>query len=504
MIVTLTVGGIQDEPAELIVLGLFEDQASLGPAAAAVDAALGGQIAQLMADGDFAPKAKEQALLYTTGRAAAKRVLLVGLGKADKLTAESIRVAAGLAATRVLALGVKKYHTEVFGRHLGQVSLAEAVQAMVEGTELALYEFTELKSGGNGGRAKVEEVVINLADPAGLPEAEAGLAAGQAIVAGTSLTRDLVNWPGNYATPAFLAQQAQKLAETTRLTCRVLDEAELKTLQMGGLLGVSEGSSQPPKFIILEHNADRAGLDTIVLVGKSVTFDSGGISIKPAEGMERMRSDMGGGAAVMGAMLAISTLGLPLHVVALLPATENMPDGRAFRPGDVLRMMNGKTVEVISTDAEGRLILGDALCYAARYAPKAVIDIATLTGARTVALGDQAIGLFSNDEALVARFVAAGQETWERVWRLPLFDEYADKLKSFAADMKNTGGRDGGACIAAAFLNQFVSYPWVHLDVAGLVSTETARPYTPPWATGLGARLLTQFLRDWAGERRLS
>src|SRR5579859_330572 len=199
MIVTLKVGGIQDEAADLIVLGLFEDEASLGPAAAAVDAALGGQIAQLMADGDFAPKSKEQALLYTTGRAVAKRVLLVGLGKADRLTAESIRVAAGLAATRVLALGVKKYHTEVLGVNAGRVGLAEAVQAMVEGAGLALYEFTELKSGGNGGRGKVEEVVINLAHPAGLPEAEAGLAAGLAIVAGTSLTRDLVNWPGNYA-----------------------------------------------------------------------------------------------------------------------------------------------------------------------------------------------------------------------------------------------------------------------------------------------------------------
>jgi leucyl aminopeptidase len=216
--------------------------------------------------------------------------------------------------------------------------------------------------------------------------------------------------------------------------------------------------------------------------------------------MDRMRSDMAGGAAVMGAMLAVTTLALPLHVVALVPATENMPGGRALKPGDILRAMNGKTIEVINTDAEGRLILADALCYAARYNPKAVVDIATLTGARTIALGDQAIGLFSNDDGLVQRFVVAGQKTFERVWQLPLFEEYADNLKSFAADMKHQGGKGGGACIAAAFLNKFVTYPWVHLDVAGLVSTETERPYTPRWATGLGARVLTQFLRDWAGK----
>jgi leucyl aminopeptidase len=501
MVFKLQVGGLQHEAAELIVLGLFEDEVGLGQAAAAIDQALGGQIAQLIADGDFARTARELSILYTAGRGAAKRILLVGLGREDKLSPESIRVAAGLAAKRVLGLGVKRYTTEVLGAGLGKVSLADAVQAVVEGTGLALYEFTELKSGANDDRHKIEEVTLVLADASGLKEAEAGLAVGKAIVAGTNLTRDLVNWPSNFATPTFLAQQAQKLADRAGLTCLVLEAAELKALKMGGLLGVSEASSQPPKFIVLEHNANRVGLDTIVLIGKGVTFDSGGISIKPAENMDRMRGDMAGGAAVMGAMLAVSTLALPLHVVALAPATENMPDGRALRPGDVLRAMNGKTVEVINTDAEGRLILADALCYAARYDPRAVIDIATLTGARTVALGDQAIGLFSNEDDLVERFVAAGNKTWERVWRLPLFDEYAEKLKSFAADLKNTGGRDGGACIAAAFLNQFVTYPWVHLDVAGLVSSETEKPYSPSWATGLGARLLTQFLRDWVETR---
>jgi len=494
----MKVGKIQNEETELIVLGLLEDQVSLGNTATEIDQALGGQISQIIADGDFKGKSKHLSLLYSGGKLASKRILLVGLGKESKLNPESIRVAAGTVAKRVLDLGVKKFAIEIFGVDCETISLADAVQAVVEGTGLALYEFTSLKSEIDDKKNKIDEITIVISDQVKLKEAEAGLAAGKAIVAGTSLTRDLVNWPGNYATPTFLAQQAQKLAETTNLACQVFDEAAMLGLGMGGLLGVSEGSDQPARFIVLEHNANNPDLDTIVLVGKGVTFDSGGISIKPADDMDRMRSDMAGGAAVMGAMLAVSMLALPLHVVALVPATENMPDGRALKPGDILKMMNGKTVEVINTDAEGRLILADALCFAARYNPRAVVDIATLTGARTVALGDQAIGLFSNNDDLFQRFDAAGQKTWERVWRLPLFDEYADNLKSFAADMKHAGGKGGGACVAAAFLNKFVAYPWVHLDVAGLVSSETEKAYTPRWATGLGARILTQFLRDWA------
>ena len=494
----LKVGEVQKEQTELIVLGVFEDQGGLGKSAIAIDQVSGGQITRIMADGDFKGKARELAVLYPAERGSAKRILLVGLGKLNKFNAESIRVAAGTAAKRVRELGVKKFNMDLFGAGLDKVNLADEVQALVEGTGLALYEFNELKSDLNKNGNKVEEVTIMLSNSSALKEAEAGLAAGKAIVAGTSLTRDLVNWPGNYATPTFLAQQAQKMAETCGMTCQVLEEAAMKELGMGGLLAVARGSDQPAKFIILEHNADRIDLDTIVLVGKGVSFDSGGISIKPGDDMDRMRSDMAGGAAVIGAMLAVSTLALPLHVVALVPSAENMPDGRAMKPGDILRIMNGKTVEVINTDSEGRLILADALCYAARYNPKMVVDIATLTGARTIALGDQAIGLFSNDENLVRRFSSAGQKTWERVWQMPLFEEYADNLKSFAADMKHQGGKGGGACIAAAFLNKFVSYPWVHLDVAGLVSSENEKPYTPRWATGLGARILTQVLRDWA------
>ena len=407
----LKVGEIQKEQAELVVLGLLEDQVVLGKAAAEMDQALGGQITRILSDGDFKGKAKELTLLYSAAGAAAKRVLLVGLGKESKLNSESIRIAAGVSAKRVLDLGVKKFAMEVFGADQEKVNLADAVQAVVEGAGLALYEFTPLKSETDDKKKKIEEITLVIPDHFDLKDAEAGLAAGKAIVAGTSLTRDLVNWPGNYATPTFLAQQAQKLAETTGLTCQVLDEAAYGwNWGWAACLVFLRGAISQPSlscWSIMPNNND---LDTIVLVGKGVTFDSGGISIKPADDMERMRSDMAGGAAVMGAMLAVSSMELPLHVVALVPATENMPSGKALKPGDILRMMNGKTVEVINTDAEGRLILADALSYAARYKPKAVVDIATLTGARTVALGDQAIGLFSNDDDLAQRFVTAGQK----------------------------------------------------------------------------------------------
>lgn len=497
MEIKLKVGNIQNEPAGCIVLSVFEDQPYLSAAATAVDQSLGQLITQVLTDRDFKAKPKESAVLYGNGMSAVKRVVLVGMGKQEKYNLESIRVAAGTAAKRVRELGVKKFSVELFGADLKKMPIAEVTQAMVEGITLALYEFTELKSDQSSRGNQIEEVTLFLSDAADQCEAQAGLAAGKAVSAGTYLTRDLVNWPGNYATPAFLAEKANQLATRNSLTCQVLEEDEMRKLGMGSLLGVAAGSAEPPKFIILEYNAGRPDLDTIVLVGKGVTFDTGGISIKPADDMARMRSDMAGSAAVLGAMLAVSEMNIPLHVVVLVPSVENMPDGKAFKPGDVLTAMNGKTIEVINTDCEGRMILADALCYAGRYQPRLVVDIATLTGARTQALGDQAIGLFTNDDDLAARFSVAGQKTYERVWQLPMFEEYAENLKSYVADMKHSGGKGGGASIAAVFLNKFVSYPWVHLDIAGLVSSETERPYTPRWATGLGARVITQFLRDW-------
>jgi leucyl aminopeptidase len=275
----------------------------------------------------------------------------------------------------------------------------------------------------------------------------------------------------------------------------------MQKLGMGALLGVASGSAQPPKFIIVEYR--KGGKKPfIALVGKSITFDSGGISIKPAENMDRMKDDMSGGAAVLGAIRTAAALGLPLNIVGLLPAAENMPGGRAYKPGDVLRTMSGQTIEIMNTDAEGRLILSDALAYACQYKPAMIVDIATLTGACGIALGQEASGMLGTDEKFKQRMREAGNKTGERVWELPLWEEYYEQIKSDIADMKNTGGRAGGVITAAALLSKFVQeYPWVHLDIAATAWSDKERPYTPKGATGIGVRLLTQFLRDLAGKQ---
>jgi leucyl aminopeptidase len=299
-------------------------------------------------------------------------------------------------------------------------------------------------------------------------------------------------------TPHSLAQAAQDMAAKNGLKCEVFNVGQISELGMGAMLGVTKGSDEPPQFIVLEHKPD-AG-QPVILVGKGITFDSGGISLKPGEGMGAMKGDMAGAAAVIGAMQAVAQLDLPLHVVALAPACENLPSGHAYKPGDVLKAMNGKTIEVISTDAEGRLILADALCYADRYKPSAVIDLATLTGACVVALGENvAAGIFSNDDALSAKVREAGAKAGEKLWPLPLYEEYKDKIKSEVADMKNTGGRSGGVGTSAIFLKEFTSYPWAHLDIAPMEADDKGGPYQPKGATGFGVRTLVEFLRAQAG-----
>jgi leucyl aminopeptidase len=281
------------------------------------------------------------------------------------------------------------------------------------------------------------------------------------------------------------------------LETHVLEISAAESMGMGAFVAVAKGSQEPGKFIVMEYNRDK-GFETIALVGKGITFDSGGISIKPSERMERMKDDMSGAAAVMAAMEAAAKLQLPLHVVGMIPATENLPDGKAYKPGDILKTLSGQTVEVISTDAEGRLILCDALTYSLRYKPKAIVDLATLTGACVIALGDYVTGLFGNDDALVKRIEEASKKTGEKVWRLPLWDEYFENLKSDAADFKNVGTRSAGAIIGGIFLSKFVEKtPWVHLDIAGPASIDKDQPYMPKGGTGIGVRLLVQLLRDW-------
>ncbi len=332
---------------------------------------------------------------------------------------------------------------------------------------------------------------------------------GQVLADSQNLARDLSNQPANALPPAGLASAAEKMARECGLACRIFDVPELRKRKMGGILGVGQGSMHPPRLVLLEHNAPpkrrkaarrtTATRPTLCIVGKGITFDSGGISIKPAASMHEMKHDMSGAAAVVGAMRAVALLKLPLHVVGIIAAAENMPGSKAYRPGDVLETASGKTIEILNTDAEGRVVLADALHFArTEYSPQAIVDLATLTGACVVALGKWCSGLFVNNEDLAKRLIEAGESAGERLWQLPLWSEHRDAIRGQVADVKNTGGRDGGAITAAAFLSCFVDdTPWAHLDIAGTAWVDKGGPYQPHGATGVGVRLLLEWLRSY-------
>jgi leucyl aminopeptidase len=487
----LTQDALETADVDALIVFRFSDDT---PEAAftTLDTALSGALADLVAVGDFTGEAGQVAVFYPRGAIAARRVVAVGLGDREAFTLDDLRRVAATGARKARELKARSIAMPVVGEPTG------GAEAIVEGATLALYDFR----GQKGEAASPSIDVARLHAPA---ESESGLRAAAAIAAGVRVTRDLVNQPPNICTPAYMAQIAAEVAEAANLKFEALERRQMESLGMGALLGVAQGSDTPPTFIILEHNAARAAeLPTLVLVGKGVTFDTGGYSLKPRDGMVGMKADMAGGAAVIGAMRAIGGLNVPLHVVGLVPAADNMVSGKAYRPQEVLRASNGVTIEIISTDAEGRLLLADALVFARRYEPAAVVDIATLTGACVVALGTAAGGLFATDDALTAQLRAAGDRTGERVWPLPLYPEYNKQIKSQVADVKNSGGRFAGAATAAAFLQHFVDFPaWAHIDMAGMAGIEgmggSDTPYLPKeGATGYGARLLADFVRNWS------
>jgi leucyl aminopeptidase len=491
-------GQIQKERSPALIVNLYQGVRPAG-ATKAVDQALGGLISASLDSGDFTGKKNELLLLYL-GKGlrgfAARRVLVVGLGKQGDFNLEAARQAAGAAAKRLQELGVEEAATALHGGGAGGLDPAEAAQALAEASILACYRFDHYRSGEQG-RKRLKTLTVVEFEAAKLNPIRRGLRAGAEIARATSLARDLGNHPGNVATPSYLAGVARRMARQHHLRCQVLDRRAMQKLGMGALLGVAQGSAQPPRFIVLEHNR-KAGGRPLVFVGKGVTFDSGGISLKPGDKMEEMKFDMCGAAAVLGAMQAVAALKVPRYVVGLVAATENLPDGRAFKPGDILKTLAGKTIEIVNTDAEGRLILADALAYARRFNPAGVVDLATLTGACVVALGHHASGMFSNDERLAEKVRQAGEATNERVWPLPLWDEHREQIKSDYADMKNTGGRPAGASTGAALLAEFAGdYPWVHLDIAGTAWNTQAKPYAPKGCAGLGVRLLVQLARAW-------
>ena len=493
---------IERHKTACFVVGAFEGKKPEG-LAKIIDKKLNGLVSKLFKDKDFEGKPNQTRLIYTQGKIPAERVLLVGLGKEKEFKIEKLRQASGNSSKAVRDLGLKKFSTALAQIKIKKVSdprlkhsgaSYEVSKAVTEGAILSLYDFTSYRTEKREEIKRVDEIALLVEKED--KEIKKGLDDGVKISEAVYIARDMINHPANTATPTYLSEQAKKIARKSGIKCKVLDRADMERLKMGALLAVARGSDEPPKFIIMEYNGGKKGEKPVLIAGKGLTFDSGGISIKPSEKMEEMKHDMAGGAAAICAIKAAADLKLPVNVVSLIPATENMPSGKADKPGDVVKAMSGKTIEVISTDAEGRMILADALTYGERYKPKAVVDLATLTGACIIALGYHATGLLGNDNDLIEAIKKAGEKSGERVWELPLWEEYEEQNKSDIADVKNVGGRGGGTITAAAFLKKFAGkFKWVHLDIAGTVWEYNGKPYIPKGAVGVGVRLLVEYLK---------
>ncbi len=463
---------------------------SLPPALSALDAQVGGALGRAYGAGDFTGKRDQTLLTYGTGPAA--RVLLVGIGPAGDRR-RALRRAAATAARRAHAVGATALAFAASPETRDGMAARDLAQLAVEGAAHGGWAFLELKQPSDDRRPPVESATLVVA-PAERDDAEAGCRIGEAVATGQWLARRLQMQPGNVCTPAYLAAQARELSERYGFALTVLDRAQLEAEHMGALLAVAQGSAQEPRLIVLQYRGGGATAP-VALVGKGVTFDSGGISIKPAASMEEMKFDMSGAAAVLGTFETLGRLRPAVNVVGVIPATENLPSGTALKPGDVIRSHLGKTIEVINTDAEGRLILADALSYVRRYEPAVVLDAATLTGAVMIALGHHAIGLMGTDDTLLRAVQDAGERADERCWPLPLWDEYQDLLKSEIADVKNSGGRSAGTISAGWFLREFVEgIPWAHLDIAGTAWADGDGPHQAKGPTGIGVRLFTEFL----------
>ncbi|MBF0171058.1 MAG: leucyl aminopeptidase [Nitrospinae bacterium] len=495
MKVTVTTAPSAGVKADALVLGVFDKETATG-ALKKLDATLKGALSRAVSAEAFTGAAGQSLSVHTQGALGAAVVHFVGLGAKTGANADTLRRAAGNAVRLVKKSGAASMALDFATLKVKGVGVDEAAQATVEGILLGAYTFDRFKSDAKKPRLATAQVMAEGDESA----VRHGVKKGVALAEAACWARDLVNLPGNVATPSFLADEARKMARSRKIKCTVLDPNGIKKEKMGGLMAVAQGSHQPARFIILEWMNGPKSQKPIVLVGKGLTFDTGGISIKPAANMEEMKGDMSGGAGVMGAIRAAADLNLKVNLVALVPSTENMPGGSAIKPGDVATSLSGVTMEIINTDAEGRLILSDALAYATRYHPDCVVDIATLTGACMVALGNLCSGLFANDDTLAAQLTGAGEATGERLWRLPLWAEYDEFIKSDVADIKNVGSRWGGAITAAAFLKKHVGKEtWAHLDVAGTAFSDSVKGYLTKGGVGVGVRTLVRFVEDRTG-----
>jgi leucyl aminopeptidase len=487
---------VRDLACDALIVGAVSKKegkgVSLTKTGNTVDQLLNKLIAERSADGEFKASLGEILTIHTMGKLAAKRVIIVGLGKQAKVDIASIQRASAIAARRLQETGARTIALAIDLEN-DRVSTEQSVQAQIEGALLGTYTFRAYQT------AEKDEQCINriqiLTEESHKAQAERIINKAIILAEATNTARSLINEPPNVLTPTELAQRAVAMAKQTGLAYEIFDQTKIAELGMGGIIGVSQGSAQPPHFIVLRYRGAPENPHTIGLVGKGITFDTGGISIKSADRMDQMKGDMGGAAAVFGAMQAIASLKPHINVTGLIPTCENMPSGTAYRPGDILRILNGKTIEIINTDAEGRLILADALSYAVKQGLSPIIDLATLTGGIVTALGHTMTGLFCNNESLTNEIIAAGRSAGEKYWPMPLDDEYRELVRSDIADIKQTGGRPASSVTAAKILEQFVGdTQWAHLDIAGTSYVESKKPYQEKGGTGIGVRTLVELI----------
>jgi leucyl aminopeptidase len=494
MEVKVAIADITEIEADAIIVNLFEGVETPGGATGAVDTALGGAITELIKRGEIKGKLNEISIIHSLGKLPARIVVVVGLGKQGDFTLDKTRSVVARVCRTLRGLHCLQIATILHGAGAGGFNVRDAAQVITEGAILGLYNFRKHMT-KSPESPEVNELIIVARDASMKEDAEQGCFKGRTMAQATNLARDLVNEPPNFMTPSHMAGVAEGIASEHGLELTVLERDQIEKEGMGAFLGVAQGSEQPPKLVILSYRGNKGSSEVLGLVGKAITFDSGGISIKSSDAMKDMKGDMSGGAAVIAAMGAIAQLKPEINVTGIVPATENLPSGRALKPSDVLVAMNGKTIEVANTDAEGRLILADALSYAVKKGLSPLIDVATLTGSCQIALGDICSGLFPNSQELADKVIKAGADAGERLWQMPMYEEYKEQNKSDVADIKNTGGRYGGAITAAQFLSEFVGEtPWVHLDIAGTFTVDKEEGYLAKGATGITVRTLVNLV----------
>ncbi|MFC2038514.1 leucyl aminopeptidase [Chloroflexota bacterium] len=494
MEIKVVAGDIALSEADAVVVNIYEGAERLEGVSAAVDKALDGAISGLIAKGEIKGKLNQVTVIYSLGKLPSAKIVVVGLGKPDELTVEKIRKVTALVCRNLRKSNTAAIASIALGTGVAGITAEGSAQAITEGALLGTYEFRQHKTKAPE-YGDIKEFKIIEPDAGIVSALEQGHNKGRIMAEATNLARDMGNEPGNFMTPTIMANIATKQAETYGLDVSVLERERMQELGMGALLGVAQGSQQPPKFIVLNYKGGDSDSIDIALLGKAITFDSGGISIKPSDKMGEMKGDMAGGASVIGAMTAIARLKPKINVLGVIPATENLPSGSALKPGDILTAMEGKTIEIISTDAEGRLILADALGYARKNGAKLIVDVATLTGAMVIALGDICTGAFGNNQELVDNIIAAGAEAGELIWQMPMYEEYKELNKSDVADIKNVGGRAAGSISAAQFLSEFaMDTSWVHLDIAGTSDTDSTKGYLIKGATGVPVRTLVNLV----------